>query len=118
MPRAAWVDALASADVTVQPLEKMSQLRDRVASLQPDGVANSVAFVRCPAHPSGHEIRHVYPNAVRVQNAQVLELGVAERYGASTRAIAQYAGLSAEVIETSLARGDLRERWSEEYLPS
>jgi crotonobetainyl-CoA:carnitine CoA-transferase CaiB-like acyl-CoA transferase len=118
MPRAAWVEALATAEVAVQPLEKMSELREREALLQPDGIAKTVAFVRHPAHPSGHEIKHIYPNAVRVLNAQVLELGVAERYGASTRAIAQYAGLTPELIETSLARGDLRERWSEEYLPS
>ncbi|MGP8096044.1 MAG: CoA transferase [Steroidobacteraceae bacterium] len=118
MPRAAWVEALATVDVAVQPLERMSELRDRGASLQPDGAGKTVAFVRYPGHPSGREIRHVYPNAVRLQNARVFELGAAERYGASTRAIAQYAGLSPRMIETSLASGDLRERWSEEYLPS
>jgi len=118
MPRAAWIEALANTGVAVQPLQRMSELRDRGASLRPDGALNTVAFVRYPAHPSGHEIRHVYPNAVRLQNAQVLELGVAERYGASTRAIAQYAGLDPQMIDTSLARGDLHERWSEEYLPS
>ena len=48
----------------------------------------------------------------------MIELGVAERYGASTRAIAQYAGMTPADIDILLARGHLRERWSEEYLPS
>jgi crotonobetainyl-CoA:carnitine CoA-transferase CaiB-like acyl-CoA transferase len=118
MSRSAWIEALSSTDIAVQPLEKMSELRDRGSVPHPDYLTRSVAFVRYPVHPSGHEIRHVYPNAVRVQNASVLELGVAEAYGASTRAIAKFAGFTAQMIEASLARGELRERWSEEYLPS
>lgn len=96
----------------------MSALRDLGTLQQPGAGSETVAFARYPAHPSGREIRHIYPNAVRLQNAQVIELGVAERYGASTRAIAQYAGMTAADIETLLACRQLRERWSEEYLPS
>jgi crotonobetainyl-CoA:carnitine CoA-transferase CaiB-like acyl-CoA transferase len=116
--KATWVAELSAVGVAVQPLENMSALRDRLASPTPNCSEMTVSFVQHKCHPSGHQVEHIVPTAVRVENAAIFELEAAEKFGKSTRSVAQLAGYTTAQIDELLTVGDIGEQWTPGYLPT
>lgn len=116
-----WVDRLQAADIGAVICENLDALRAknlRVADGDPGTSNGSYSFSLYPDHPSGHEVIQLDPYAVRTSRGRVIGVTPAEKFGTSTRTILKELGYADTAIAAMLKTGDLRESWSEEYLPS
>ncbi|WP_194094967.1 CoA transferase [Marivivens aquimaris] len=116
-----WAERLVAADIGATVCENIEALRtynSRPADGTPGTHNGSYSFSVYENHPSGHVITQLDPFAIRPQHGSIYALEPTEKFGASTRAILQELGYSAEQIDEMIASGAVSESWSREYLPS
>lgn len=113
-PTTYWQEELQAADVAVQPLASLSEVRSK--SLDANAKA-TIRFRVDDRHPSERKVQHVQPTAIRLRNAEILPLAATEKYGASTRRVLSNLGYSRDEIKDMLASHAISETWSEQYLP-
>jgi crotonobetainyl-CoA:carnitine CoA-transferase CaiB-like acyl-CoA transferase len=116
-----WIERLHAADVAAAVCENIEALRSDHSHAADDlpGTANgSYSFTTYPDHPCGHEVTQLDPYAVRPVRSAIRALPPAEKYGASTVAVLNSLGYSAEEIAAMLDSGVINTSWSKEYLPS
>lgn len=116
-----WVERLHAEDIGAAVCENIDTIR-AYNSRETDDMTGidkgSYSFSVYPDHPSGHHVTQLDPYAVRPVRSTVSTVPVAEKYGASTRAVLGDLGYDSARIDAMIEEGAVSESWSREYLPT
>ncbi|MCV6576652.1 MAG: CoA transferase [Cohaesibacter sp.] len=116
-----WCSLLEPADLAIQALNKMHQVRDDHLKAESEGDIDldraTFSFIRHDDHPSGRLVDLVAPNAIRPRFASVTIPGPMPPPGAHSRELLKEFGRDDETIQTMMTKTILAERWCEKYLP-
>lgn len=119
-PLSHWQSLLGEHDIPCQPLNTMSQLREQNIMAQ-DAVSldgpQSIAFIRFDAHPCGHRVELIAPNAIRPRQSRVMLPSTMPKYGDHSLELLRQLGFTEAQIAQALENQEVAVSWSESYLP-